>query len=534
MAKAFNVTADCKPDKHYMVNIDGKLVSIKKMIDAGDYFTINRARQYGKTTTLRALSRYLQKDYHVVLLDFQTISNAKFEIENQFSLIFAKLFLRGLKMNLLSDDQKFQSAIGQLELQVREKRTDYELPELFDSLAGICASSDKPIVLMIDEVDSATNNQVFLDFLAQLRAYYIDRDVWPSFQAVILAGVYDVKNLKRKIRTEEDHKVNSPWNIAADFNVDMSFSKEEIEGMLQEYEKDHHTGMDTGKISGLLYDYTSGYPFLVSKLCKLMDEEVIGREGYENENAVWTKNGFCEAVTMILTEKNSLFESLSEKLISFPELNTMLKALLFTGKNIVYNFYEPSINVATMFGFVKNQNGILTISNRIFETWLYNLYLSAADMQSKEIYTASLQDKNQFIVDGHLNMQLILEKFVEHFHELYGDSGESFIEEEGRKYFLLYLRPIINGTGNYYIESQTRGLRRTDIIVDYRGEQYIIEMKIWRGEEYNNRGEKQLVGYLDDYDQKKGYMLSFNFNKKKKIGVQEIIVEDKVLIEAVV
>ena len=407
-------------------------------------------------------------------------------------------------MNLLSDDQKFQSAIGQLELQVREKRTDYELPELFDSLAGICASSDKPIVLMIDEVDSATNNQVFLDFLAQLRAYYIDRDVWPSFQAVILAGVYDVKNLKRKIRTEEDYKVNSPWNIAADFNVDMSFSKEEIEGMLQEYEKDHHTGMDTGKISGLLYDYTSGYPFLVSKLCKLMDEEVIGREGYENENAVWTKNGFCEAVKMILTEKNSLFESLSEKLISFPELNTMLKALLFTGKNIVYNFYEPSINIATMFGFVKNQNGILTISNRIFETWLYNLYLSAADMQSKEIYTASLQDKNQFI------------------------------EEEGRKYFLLYLRPIINGTGNYYIESQTRGLRCTDIIVDYRGEQYIIEMKIWRGEEYNNRGEKQLVGYLDDYDQKKGYMLSFNFNKKKKIGVQEIIVEDKVLIEAVV
>lgn len=453
---------------------------------------------------MRPEEEYWQKDYHVVLLEFQTISNAKFEIENHFSLIFAKLFLRGLKMNLLSDDQKFQSAIGQLELQVREKRTDYELPELFDSLAGICASSDKPIVLMIDEVDSATNNQVFLDFLAQLRAYYIDRDVWPSFQAVILAGVYDVKNLKRKIRTEEDYKVNSPWNIAADFNVDMSFSKEEIEGMLQEYEKDHHTGMDTGKISGLLYDYTSGYPFLVSKLCKLMDEEVIGREGYENENAVWTKNGFCEAVKMILTEKNSLFESLSEKLISFPELNTMLKALLFTGKNIVYNFYEPSINIATMFGFVKNQNGILTISNRIFETWLYNLYLSAADMQSKEIYTASLQDKNQFI------------------------------EEEGRKYFLLYLRPIINGTGNYYIESQTRGLRCTDIIVDYRGEQYIIEMKIWRGEEYNNRGEKQLVGYLDDYDQKKGYMLSFNFNKKKKIGVQEIIVEDKVLIEAVV
>ena len=33
--------------------------------------------------------------------------------------------------------------------------------------------ADKGIVLIIDEVDSATNNQVFLDFLAQLRDGYI-------------------------------------------------------------------------------------------------------------------------------------------------------------------------------------------------------------------------------------------------------------------------------------------------------------------------------------------------------------------------
>ena len=59
-------------------------------------------------------------------------------------------------------------------------------------------------------------------------------------------------------------------------------------------------------------------------------------------------------------------------------------------------------------------------------------------------------------------------------------------------------------------------------------------MKIWHGREYNNRGEKQLVSYLDDYHQKKGYMLSFNFNRNKKIGVHEIMVGDKVLIEAVV
>ena len=31
---------------------------------------------------------------------------------------------------------------------------------------------------------------------------------------------------------------------------------------------------------------------------------------------------------------------------------------------------------------------------------------------------------------------------------------------------------------NYYIEAQTRSLGRTDVVVDYQGEQFIIEMKI--------------------------------------------------------
>jgi len=69
----------------------------------------------------------------------------------------------------------------------------------------------------------------------------------------------------------------------------------------------------------------------------------------------------------------------------------------------------------------------------------------------------------------------------------------------GRRYFLLYLRPIINGTGNYYVEVRDRSLGRTDIIIDYRGELFIVETKIWRGNEYHLRGKCQLADYLKDY-----------------------------------
>ena len=53
-------------------------------------------------------------------------------------------------------------------------------------------------------------------------------------------------------------------------------------------------------------------------------------------------------------------------------------------------------------------------------------------MQKKEIYAASLIDKNQFITNGYLNMRLVLEKFVQHFHDLYGDSDETFLEDKGK------------------------------------------------------------------------------------------------------
>ena len=60
MPKYFNTTAICRPKEHYIVDITEKLKQIKRMVDAGQYFTINRARQYGKTTTLRALQAFLK------------------------------------------------------------------------------------------------------------------------------------------------------------------------------------------------------------------------------------------------------------------------------------------------------------------------------------------------------------------------------------------------------------------------------------------------------------------------------------------
>ena len=529
MSKIFNTSAVCRPEIHYMVDLSDRLEQIKKMVDRGDYFTINRARQYGKTTMLRALGSFLAENYVVVSLDFQMMSQSDFEKESSFSEAFAREVLEEIS----NIEEVSVEIITRLQRLADGKEGKGRLAELFQCLNAWCGQSKKPIVMLIDEVDSAQNNQVFLDFLAQLRGAYINRDKRPAFQSVILAGVYDVKNIKQRLRPDGEHRVNSPWNIAADFLLDMNFSVKDISGMLAEYESDYQTGMDIKEIAQFIYDYTSGYPFLVSRICKLMDERITGSEGYFDRKLVWTKEGVLEAVKILLIEKNTLFESITGKLADYPRLRELVYSLLFTGRKISYNPLSPSIEIAEMFGFIKNVDGTAIISNRIFETVLYNLFLSEEMLDSEE-YRTALQERNQFIQNGHLNMKLILEKFVVHWGDLYSSADEKFIEDNARKFFLLYLKPIINGTGNYYIEAQTRDNKRTDVIIDYCKEQFVIEMKIWRGNAYHERGEKQLAEYLEYYHLNKGYMLSFNFNKKKQAGVKEIRIGNKVLIEAVV
>lgn len=68
-----------------------------------------------------------------------------------------------------------------------------------------------------------------------------------------------IHNNKLKIRSDQEHKYNSPWNIASDFDVDMSFSKEEIETMLDDYVKSKGVVLDKEYFSERLHFYTSGY-----------------------------------------------------------------------------------------------------------------------------------------------------------------------------------------------------------------------------------------------------------------------------------
>ena len=529
--KRFNTTAVCIPGKHYMVDISDRIELISGLIDDGKYFTINRARQYGKTTTLNALKIALKDRYNVISIDFQGIGTDGFKDEASFVISISRLLIREKTYGADIPDDTCRD----LETFISRKTHKARLMELSNTLVQWLMKSEKEIVLMIDEVDSASDKQAFLDFLGILRDGYIRREESgaPAFKSVVLAGVTDIKHLKSKMRDEEQHRVNSPWNIAADFDVDMSLSEEGITGMLEDYEADHHTGMDVPYMAHSLTEYTSGYPFLVSRICQILDEK-MDLECYPSPSDVWTPEGFKKAVNMLLSERNTLFESLTGKLVNYPRMREALHSLLMEGAPITYNALQESVLQMEMYGFIRNSDNKVAIANRVFETLLYNLFLSDDELDDNRISKEGSADRNIFVDGNRLDVEKILEHFVRTYTDVFGPLQEKFKEKDGRELFLLYLKPIINGTGNYYIEAETRDQTRTDVIVDFCGNQYIIELKIWRGQAYHEKGEKQVIEYLDYYHLDKGYMLSFNFNKDKKTGVRTVQFGDKTLVEAVV
>ena len=528
--KSFNTTAVCIPSKHYMVDLSERVKEIKKLVDDGKYFTINRARQYGKTTTLTALDSALSNQYDVISIDFQDVTNADFENENEFTKGLSQMLCDTRdSMDIPVPDKYYE----QLE-DLANKSEKVKLNELFRIFDRWCKENRKLIVLIIDEVDTAVNNQVFLDFLGKLRSNYLKRQKntkYRTFQSVILAGVTDVKHLKGRIRSEGDSKENSPWNIAADFTIDMSLSEAGIRGMLNDYEADHHTGMDTEAIAKSIREYTNGYPFLVSRICQLIDENVSKTMSLSE---AWTGKGIDEAVKLILAENNTLFQSLTKNLNNYPELKAAIRSILMEGTKLTWNPDQKDIVQMQMYGLIRNDHNTVRVANRLFETRLYNLFLSDEELKNSVFAREGELAKNQFITDGKLNMRLIMDRFIETYTQVCGPLRERFREKDGREQFLLYLKPIINGTGNYYIEAQTRDQTRTDVIVDYLGQQYIIELKIWRGERYNTEGEKQISEYLDYWNLTTGYMLSFNFKKKKEQGVKRVHIGNKVLFEGTV
>jgi hypothetical protein len=522
MQKEFNDTGLCVPNRHYMVDNSAKLKQMMTLVKKGKYFTINRPRQFGKTTLLSLLAKQLNQhdDYVALKISFEEIDAESYQNQATFISIFLELLIEEFEFLHLSQLVAFTE-------QHLDSASNFKALSRFITQLKREQIPQKSLVLLIDEVDKSGNNQLFLDFLSMLRHKYLQQNEGReySFQSVILAGVHDIKTLKAKIRpTIESQRYNSPWNIAVDFNVDLSFAANEIETMLYDYRLDKQIELDVSAIAARLYYYTAGYPYLVSKLCKLIDEEIISNRLDKN----WCLDDVETAFKMIVNEAytTTLFDSLIKNLENNQELYELIFHIVINGKKLNFTIADPVIHLAHLYGLLKpSQQGHCQIHNRIFEQRIY-AYLISKSMRTQYGEINGFAGPEYLSPSG-LDVSLILQRFQAFMQENYAQQDRAFLEREGRLLFLAFLKPILNGRGFEFKEPVVADERRMDIVITYRNKRYVIELKRWYGEKYHQEGLQQLSDYLDIYSLKKGYLLIYDFNKGKRYKEERIQFQDK-------
>ena len=155
------------------------------------------------------------------------------------------------------------------------------------------------------------------------------------------------------------------------------------------------------------------------------------------------------------------------------------------------------------------------ISNKIFEIRMLNYFVS------KDSNTASIKTKitgvlpQDVVRNDIFDMELCLREFATHYKEIFTEKDLPFLERHGRLLFISYLKPLINGRGFYHIDSQFTDLKRMNIVVDFGRDQFIIELKLWKGETGKERAYEQLLDYMASKNTDKGYLLTFDFRKEK-------------------
>jgi AAA-like domain/PD-(D/E)XK nuclease superfamily len=512
MSKKFNTTGKCLSDKHYMADVSAKMSETLKLIGDGEYFIINRPRQYGKTTTLYALGRALrQKGYIALNMSFEGLDTSFFASDENFSIGF---------MNMLGHFAGVYAP--ELEDWLEERIPKVKNLTLLDkTITQLVRKADKKLVLLIDEVDQSSNYDVFIKFLALLRNKFLQRDDIPTFYSVVLAGVHDVKSLKLKIRPDSERQYNAPWNIAADFKVDMNLHPNEIQPMLNDYVRERGVAMDTMTMSYGLFYYTSGYPFLVSRLCKIMDEEIIPLK----KELSWTMDDLEWAVKRLVKESNTNFETQVKNLETYPDLYNLVYSVAIDGEFRSFNIHNPVTNLAVMYGLLTEKEGRLAIHNRIYNELIVNYMtnkIELSPLQNRIDFGEGYRNDNKT-----LNLEAVLLGFQSFMKREYSRKDRDFLERHARLVFLSFLKPIINGAGYDFKEPQISEEKRLDVVITYYEHKYIAELKLWRGDKLHEKGLIQLANYLETQQVSDGYLLIFDHAKVKNWASEWTTVQGK-------
>ena len=475
--KEFNTSGPNLPDRHYTLVREQYLQQGMNFVQKERYFTIWAPRQTGKSTYFRQLAERLQREgYEVAQVNFENYhSQAESSFLNRLSYSLKKYW-----------DIDFSGLA---------------ISDVFQAIESL--KSDRRFVLIIDEVEGI-NPAYFGTFLHTIRNAYHSRHEHP-LKSVILVGVSNI------VGVVSDNA--SPFNISENLSIGY-FTEAECNELLAMHEQESGQ-LFSPKVKEKIYDITAGQPGLVNGFAN----QLVTRHPsdklltYDQYLAVehWYINVAIDKNVANIINKAKQFRPIVER-------------LLFTEAKVPFEIYREAIKVL-------HANGILREDEQhqaafwvpLYQKCLYQAFYPYMNGESDRI-VSEVVGSQYLTASGKLQLDVLINHFKSYvkrrgfgvFREKTGETDEygnplyHSIPEAAMIYaFETYIQAVLIALeGKSYREAQV-GSGRSDLIINIKNDECLIETKIFYSENAFHKGKQQIAYYCQQLGLEKGIYLVF-------------------------
>ena len=505
--RRFGTQGRVYPNKHYVVSRTDEIADFIDRIKDGRYIVLFAPRQTGKTTFFRlALEALTTQDttYFPIQLDFQIVRNTA---PATFYQRLYYMIQREIK-TVFQQQEKIPSASLIQFLEETQLTDEFSMTVFFQELLSFL--QNKRVVILIDEFDGIPQT-VVSDFLYALRHIYLsDEPRCPHSVSII--GVKSITQLNY------DRSV-SPFNIQDEFRLP-NFTLEQVKSLLQQYTDEVGQAFALEVVKSI-HKQTAGQPVLVNRFAQILTEEM---DIPKTESITMTH--FTTAHTQLLRERNTNIDHLTTNIRRDPRFESVLMQIMARDEGVDFNLDDEIISELATYGVIKEgADSMCEILNPIYLYRIMRAFKPAVNGLEQEYFSDDTSDE----LDDCLTStgQIEMEALLDNFRDFIGRAGFKILqvpdtpqESVGRHLLLAYLDEFVRRIGGVmHIEVQT-GRGRMDLLISHNQRKYIVETKVWRGENRYQAGKTQLAAYLKLEGAPNGYYVVFDHRQTPEPRVE--------------
>jgi len=508
----FNIAGPCNKSDHYMIEASTRIQGVEQLIDMKQFFVIHAARQSGKTTYLKDLTHRLNSEgkYYTLYCSLERMQKVPDPEKGIPEIV--KLIKDLLQLSAIPQKEEFA------------KNADYSnfTGVLFTELAWFCKKLDKPFVLLFDEADCLSEGTL-IAFLRQLRNGYNDRDTIPFVHSLALVGMRNIRDYKAQVRPDSDsHGLASPFNIVTETFTLENFTQAEVASLYQQHTDDTGQQFDDGAIA-YIYEQTCGQPWLVNAVVREIIVKMLRSDYSQTITAEMAKT----AVQTIIIRRDTHIDSLLERLKE-ERVRRVIEPMI-SGEDY-FDRMSDDYRYVTDLGLIKSIGGRIQPSNPIYGEVIVRTL--SFDMQEKFMIEKPDYTIPRYLKDGKMDISCLLTDFQQFWRENSAIWIEKIQYKEAAPHLILqgFLQRVLNvpnqdlsmcrfpkgnNGGGHIIRDMAAGTGRLDLGVVYEHKTYPIEIKLWKGDQYYQRGLEQTARYADIFGCKEGWLVVFDQRKRK-------------------